>query len=210
MNTVLVVDDTPYIVEVFSEMLKRGGYQAITARSGQECLDTLKAKKPDVVLLDIMMQPMDGWETLERIKNTPDLTDLPVLMLTAKQPNYGEAQKYGMYIEDYVLKPISHRELYTAIEQVLQRRGSIQKAIEAAKEAGFSHRTIDEYSRLFQNIEVSKRLLHLLETTHNSHGSRNKEVTEEINNMKNQIKYQEERLRQIRQEIDDFLKKKKK
>jgi Response regulator containing CheY-like receiver, AAA-type ATPase, and DNA-binding domains len=65
---ILVIDDNPGIVEVFVTMLKRGGYTTYSAGSGAEGLDILLDLTPDLILLDIMMEPMDGWETLENIK----------------------------------------------------------------------------------------------------------------------------------------------
>ena len=212
MNTVLIVDDSPFIVDVFMAMLERGGYRAIAAYGGQECLNILKNLKPDVILLDIMMEPMDGWETLEHIKNTPDIKDIPVLMLTAKQLTSEDTQKYGMYIEDYVLKPITHRELYDTIEYVLQRRNIINVTIESAKKAGFDPRIIEEYARLSKNVDVNKRLLKILETTYNIHDSKvalSEKISYAIKSMGTSIKYQEERLQQIRQlnpgQFDDPL-----
>ncbi|KUL00043.1 MAG: Response regulator receiver protein, partial [Methanoculleus marisnigri] len=105
MYTILAVDDSPMIVDVFVTMLERGGYRPITAFSGEECLEVLNATPPDLVLLDIMMEPMDGWETLGRIKTNPATRDIPVLMLTAKPLTPEEANEYGAYIEDYILKP---------------------------------------------------------------------------------------------------------
>jgi len=71
MYTILIVDDSPMIVDVFATMLQRGGYKPITSLSGEECLEVLKTTPPDLILLDIMMEPMDGWETLEKIKSQP-------------------------------------------------------------------------------------------------------------------------------------------
>ncbi|HQN92020.1 MAG TPA: response regulator, partial [Methanoculleus sp.] len=84
MYTILIVDDSPMIVDVFATMLQRGGYKPITSLSGEECLEVLKTTPPDLILLDIMMEPMDGWETLEKIKANPATRNIPVLMLTAK------------------------------------------------------------------------------------------------------------------------------
>jgi two-component system OmpR family response regulator len=204
MNTILVVDDSPFIVDVFINMLERGGYRAIASYSGQECLDILKEVTPDLILLDIMMEPMDGWETLEHVKNNPDTKEIPVLMLTAKQLTSEEAQEYGMYIEDYVLKPITHRELYETIEHVLQRRTNINVDVEEAKKAGLDQRMIEEYARLSKSVDVNKRLLKILETTYNIHDSKvalSEKISTAIKSMSTSIKFQEERLQHIRGEL---------
>jgi CheY-like chemotaxis protein len=208
MYTILVVDDSPFIVDVFVTMLERGGYRAIAAYSGLECLDILKNIKPDLILLDIMMEPIDGWETLEQIKRNPETKEIPVLMLTAKQLSPEEAQTYGMYIEDYVLKPITHRELYDTIEHVLKRRNTIKLDVEEAKKAGFDQGIIDEYSRLAKSVDVNTRLLKILETTYNIYDS-NQQVSSKISqamkSMSESIKTQEGRLQQIRAELDRVL-----
>jgi two-component system OmpR family response regulator len=208
MNTILVVDDSPFIVDVFINMLERGGYRAIASYSGQECLDILKEVTPDLILLDIMMEPMDGWETLEHVKNNPDTKEIPVLMLTAKQLTSEEAQEYGMYIEDYVLKPITHRELYETIEHVLQRRTNINVDVEEAKKAGLDQRMIEEYARLSKSVDVNKRLLKILETTYNIHDSKvalSEKISTAIKSMSTSIKFQEERLQHIRGELSKTM-----
>ncbi|MDD1676735.1 MAG: response regulator [Methanomicrobiales archaeon] len=211
MYTILVVDDSPFIVDVFVTMLERGGYRAIASYSGQEALDILKDVTPDLILLDIMMEPMDGWETLEHIKNTAETKEIPVLMLTAKQLTPDEAQEYGSYIEDYVLKPITHRELYDTIEHVLNRKNTIKLDIEAAKKAGFDQKLVEEYGRLSKNVDVNKRLLKILETTYDLHDSKIKvseKISHAIKNMASAIKGQEDRLDSIRNDLGRVLEEK--
>ena len=71
MYTILVVDDNPSIVDIFVNMLQQRGYATLTATSGEQALQILKNTRPDMILLDIMMEPLDGWQTLERIKAGP-------------------------------------------------------------------------------------------------------------------------------------------
>ena len=204
MYTILVVDDSPFIVDVFVTMLERGGYRAIASYSGLECLDILKNIKPDLILLDIMMEPIDGWETLEQIKRNPETKDIPVLMLTAKQLSPEEAQTYGMYIEDYVLKPITHRELYDAIEHVLNRRQGIKSDVDIARQSGFDDQVVSEYARLSKGIDVNKRLLKILESTYNINDVKMRvsdEISRAIKSMESNIKFQESRLQQIKGEL---------
>ena len=208
MYTILIVDDSPMIVDVFVTMLERGGYKPITAFSGGECLETLKSTTPDLVLLDIMMEPMDGWETLEKIKTSPATRNIPVLMLTAKPLTPEEANQYGVYIEDYILKPTTHHQLYEAIEHVLARRHSIAADIERAREAGVDHRIIDEYERLSKSVDINKRLLKILETTYSIKDTRagmGENIMRAIKSMATSIKLQEERLNQIRGQFSDVF-----
>lgn len=204
MYTILVVDDSPMIVDVFMAMLERGGYRPIAAYSGEECLEVLQDVTPDLILLDIMMEPMDGWETLERIKSNQDIRDVPVMMLTAKQLTPDEAQEYGVYIEDYIMKPTTHRQLYEAIEYVLKRREKILSEVSKAKDVGTDQSLIDEYERLSKSVDVSKRLLKILEATYNIHDAKVKvgeNITHAIKSMAMSIKFQEERLEQLRAEF---------
>ena len=75
-----------------------------------------------------------GWETLVAVKQNYATKDIPIMMLTAKQLTPQEAQEYGMYIEDYILKPVTHSELYSAIEGVISRRQQVQTDMIQAKE----------------------------------------------------------------------------
>lgn len=204
MYTVMVVDDSPFIVDIFVTMLERGGYRTLAAYGGEECLDILKTVKPDLILLDIMMEPMDGWETLMHIKSNPESRDIPVMMLTAKQLTPSEAQEYGIYIEDYIMKPITHKELYEAIEGQLNRRRIIEMDIAMAKEAGVDQAVVEEYIRLRKSIDINKRLFKLLENTYKISDERmhlGDEMGLAIRSMGMNIRFQEERLEEIRQEF---------
>jgi CheY-like chemotaxis protein len=206
----MVVDDSPFIVDVFVTMLERGGYRTVAAYGGEECLEILKTVTPDLILLDIMMEPMDGWETLERIKENLSTKEIPVLMLTAKQLTPVEAQEYGIYIEDYVLKPITHRELYDAIEHVLNRRQAIKSDVDIARQSGFDAQVISEYARLSKSIDVNKRLLKILETTYNINDVKmrvSEDISRAIKSMETNIKFQEGRLQQIKDELSGTLSK---
>jgi len=208
MYTILIVDDSPMIVDVFATMLERGGYRPITAFSGEECLEVLKKTPPDLVLLDIMMEPMDGWETLGKIKTSPATRGIPILMLTAKPLTPEEANEYGAYIEDYILKPTTHHQLYEAIERVLARRHSIAADIERAREAGVDPRVIDEYERLYKSVDINRRLLKILETTYNIKDARvgmGENITRAIKSMATSVKLQEERLNQVRAQFSDVF-----
>jgi len=202
--TILVVDDSPFIVDVFVTMLERGGYRTVAAYGGEECLEILKTVTPDLILLDIMMEPMDGWETLEKIKESPVTKEIPVLMLTAKQLTPTEAQEYGIFIEDYVLKPITHRELYDAIEHVLSRRQTIRSDMDRARQSGFEPELVNEYAQLSKSIDINKRLMKILETTYNFNDSKARvsdDITRTLKSMDTTIRFQEARFQQIKGDL---------
>ncbi|PWR71537.1 response regulator [Methanospirillum lacunae] len=204
MATIMVIDDSPFIVDIFVTMLERGGYTVYSANSGPEGIELLKSVTPDLILLDIMMEPMDGWETLVAVKQNLATKDIPVMMLTAKQLTPQEAQEYGMYIEDYILKPVTHSELYSAIEGVIKRRQRIQDDMKKAKEGGFDELLINEYGRLVKSVEITKRLLKLLSATYDLSDPSMKlsdDINIAIRSMETNLKFQEIRVSEIREEF---------
>jgi DNA-binding response OmpR family regulator len=163
---IMVVDDEPALIDLFIHFLTFKEYVPVTAQSGKECLDILRsdAPNPDLILLDIGMRDMDGWQTLEEIKKNPVWKKIPVLMLTGRQPTPAEAKRYGLCIDDYLLKPVDPKELYSVIEYVLNRRQDIEQDIHAAINAGYAKDMVCEYARLKKRVEVEKKLKGILRT----------------------------------------------
>jgi CheY-like chemotaxis protein len=161
-TTILIVDDSPYIVDGLVALLKRKEYKAVPAHGGEEALAVLKTIKPDLVLLDIMMEPMDGWETLDHIKSDPATKDLPVLMFSAKKITAEEAQEHCLNIEDFVSKPVNPAQLLDAIKRIFERRNDLKMEAVAAKDAGVDADLIAEYAALRKSIEVDRHLLQVL------------------------------------------------
>ncbi len=123
MTKIMVVDDEPDLLEVVKLILESDGYQVVTAGSGQEALDRLEKEKPELVLLDIIMPKMDGWEVFSRIKSNPKTTDIPVIMLTAKDQRIDKL--IGLHVvrvDDYITKPFGRSELLERIKHVLQEK----------------------------------------------------------------------------------------
>ncbi|MEI8330230.1 MAG: response regulator [Methanomicrobiales archaeon] len=86
-GSILIDDDSPYIVDGHMALFKRKGFKPFASHGGVEAISILRTVKPDLLLLDIMMEPIDWWETLEKIKANPETHNLPVLMLSAKKIN---------------------------------------------------------------------------------------------------------------------------
>jgi len=157
MDTVLIVDDSSFIVEGLIAFLKKQ-YHPIAAYGGAECLDILTRENPSVIILDIMMEPMDGWETLARIKENPKTRNIPVLMFSAKKISPAEAEEHRMRIDDFITKPVSPKKIIDAIEKVLSRRDTNRKVIETWKSSGIGQEKIDEYLSLVTSLEVDLSL----------------------------------------------------
>ena len=119
---ILVVDDESDIVSTIEYRLKFCKFDVITASNGKEGLEKAANEKPDLILLDINMPVMDGHETLERLKNHPDLRDIPVIMLTAYSDKRDIAKAAEFGIADYVTKPFDFTDLMEKISTALENK----------------------------------------------------------------------------------------
>lgn len=129
-KTILIVDDEADILEMLKYNLEKEGYTVLTARQGQSALDQVK-RKPDLILLDVMMPEMDGWEVCRRLKQDPKTAAIPVLFLTAKGAEMDEVLGLELGAEDYIVKPISVRKLLARVRAVLRRRELVQDGSQA-------------------------------------------------------------------------------
>ena len=204
---ILVVDDEPAIAEVFSLLLSQKGYVPVTAQSGKECISVLKNQKklPDLILLDVMMYPMDGWQTLEKIKGNSLWKQIPVLMVTGKQPTPAEAKKYGLCIEDYILKPLDAHELYSAIEYVLMRKKFIAREIRVALKAGFEKELVCEYARLRKRVEVEKKIIRIVRSAYTTGESVADGMIRTIDDLNAEIGSREIRLKKLHSQLAPVL-----
>jgi DNA-binding response OmpR family regulator len=128
---VLVVDDDADIRELVRALLERAGHDVAVAPDGREGLRTFHSWRPDLVLLDVHMPALDGWQTLERIR---DLSDVPVLMLTAAGGELEKVRGLKAGADDYVTKPFGRQELLARVEALLRRRGDARTELPAPYE----------------------------------------------------------------------------
>ena len=117
---ILVVDDDADIRGLVRELLERRGFDVTEALDGRQALQELYGGRPDLVLLDVGMPEMDGWTTLERIR---ELSDVPVVMLTARSAELEKTRGLRAGADDYVTKPFGRQELLARIERLLVRTG---------------------------------------------------------------------------------------
>ena len=117
-KTVLVVDDEPRMIGFIRMNLELEGRQVIEAHSGLEALDALRTQLPDLVLLDVMMPDLDGFETLRMLR---EFSDIPVIMLTAKGEENDKVLGLELGADDYITKPFGPRELSSRIKAIFRR-----------------------------------------------------------------------------------------
>ncbi len=119
MKKILIADDKPEVVELITASLKGEGYQIITASDGREALEKIGKEKPDLVLLDIIMPKMDGFEVLIEAKKDQKTKDIPIIMLTAEGQRLDKDKGIKLGAEDYIIKPFSPSYLLTKIEGIM-------------------------------------------------------------------------------------------
>jgi len=119
---ILVVDDEIYIVHILEFTLTMEGYEVITAADGEEALRKIEATRPDLVVVDIMMPKMDGYEVCRRIRQDEETKKLPVILLSAKGRPIDRETGLEVGADDYMVKPFSPRRLLEKIKDLLQRQ----------------------------------------------------------------------------------------
>ncbi len=143
---ILVVDDESTFVRLVSKTLTHKGYEVLTAGDGQEALRLMFAHQPDLVLLDVVMPKMDGWQTCSRIR---EMADVPIVILTGQQKSETDIVRgldYGA--DDYLIKPVGSRELVARVRAIL-RRAELPSSLEAKKEI--------TYSDAFLTVNITER-----------------------------------------------------
>ena len=118
---VLVVEDEPLISEMISKSLRLEGYLVDTAATGEDGLKKVTDQSPDLVLLDVLLPKIDGWEVLTRMRDDSRTKDIPIIMLTALSDEKSKVQGLRGGADDYVTKPFSALELMARVEAVLKR-----------------------------------------------------------------------------------------
>jgi two-component system KDP operon response regulator KdpE len=117
-ESILVIDDDPTLLELLSAHLETTGYRSLTASDGPGGLRLAIAENPDLIVLDVMMPGMDGWEVCERLR---EKSAFPIIMLTAKDEEIDKLRGFRLGVDDYVTKPFSFAELVARVGAVLGR-----------------------------------------------------------------------------------------
>jgi two-component system alkaline phosphatase synthesis response regulator PhoP/two-component system response regulator VicR len=115
---ILAVDDERHIVRLVQVNLERAGYQVVTAFDGKDALEKVASEQPDLVVLDVMMPYMDGFEVLQNLRKNQSTRDLPVIMLTAKAQDADVFRGWSSGVDCYLTKPFNPMELITFVKRI--------------------------------------------------------------------------------------------
>ncbi len=122
MKKIMVVDDEPDITFIVKETLTREGYDVIVANSGKDALEKIREVDPDLVLLDVMMPDLDGWETCKQIKADDETKDTMVTMLTVKSEDEDKVKSLDYALADWhINKPIDRKKLVKTVNWLLTK-----------------------------------------------------------------------------------------
>ena len=137
-NKVLIVDDDAHIAELIRLYIEKDGFSAEVASNGKEALKKFKEEAPAIVILDIMMPEMDGWQVCREIRR---VSNIPIIMLTAKGETFDKVLGLELGADDYMVKPFEPKELVARVKAVLRRFET--KDSDAVKELVYPNLTIN-------------------------------------------------------------------
>ncbi len=137
---ILAIDDDPDILSLVRYNLEREGFSVLTAANGQEALQLAHSQLPQAIILDLMLPEVDGLEVFRQVKRDPNLSDVPLIVLTAKGEETDRVVGFELGADDYITKPFSPRELVLRLKAILKRSTSRE---EPAKRIAFGDLLID-------------------------------------------------------------------
>lgn len=162
---ILVIDDDTTLLELVKQYLSNAGYQVTTAAGGLKGLQVLYNDHPDLIVLDVMMPRMDGWQVCGRVR---EVTDVPIIMLTAKDQEVDRLKGFQLGVDDYMSKPFSFPELAARIKAILSRTGRMASQHQARTIAigdlliDLKERRVSKGSQTVQLTPTEYKLLALL------------------------------------------------
>jgi adenylate cyclase len=156
---ILVVDDTPQNIKVLDAILSPRGYRVATARSGAEALQKVRDEAPDLVLLDILMPGMSGFEVAQRLRDDPATRVLPIVMVTALGAQEEKVKAIEAGADDFLTKPVNQLELLARVKSLLRIKAYYDTIQSQAAELAAWNRTLEE--RVQQQVQELERLARL-------------------------------------------------
>ncbi len=135
---ILVIDDDPLILKLLKVTIEKGGYSVLTAEDGEQGLEVIRGERPDLVISDIMMPRVDGFELIRRLRADRLIANTPLMMLSAKGEEEDKVKGLELGADDYLTKPFSPRELMARVNALLRRRTEVRIQVQAPAEGPFA------------------------------------------------------------------------
>lgn len=151
---ILLVDDEPDILEIVGYNLAQEGYQIITASNGREAIIKAQKELPELIIMDVMMAGMDGMEACEHIRKMPELDNVIITFLTARNEDYSQVAGFESGADDYITKPIKPKVLVSKVKALLRRSKEQETPTDTLNVSGIEINR-EEYKIIKENIEIA-------------------------------------------------------
>ncbi len=197
---ILITDDEPDVADVIAEKLASIGYRTLIAHSGVECIDIARKSHPDLLFLDIRMEPMNGWEVADNMKNDGKLKDIPIIMVTGVELTLRDIMDRAHLIENYIMKSdASIEKLSEAVEDVLTAKTDVERIMGMAGKSGVQKEMLselkDRYLRKFTQYRSLKKKYGLYAQMYGENGG--EQSTAMLSSLKKGLEQQAEDLSHI-------------
>lgn len=151
---ILLVDDEPDILEIVSYNLAQEGYQIVTAVNGKDAIEKARKEIPSLIIMDVMMPEMDGMEACEAIRKIPELNNVIITFLTARNEDYSQVAGFDAGADDYITKPIKPKLLVSKVKALLRRLKDQDQSSETLNVGGIEINR-EEYKIIKDDLEIA-------------------------------------------------------
>lgn len=161
-RSLLFVDDYDMLRKIYAEIISNAGYRVAEAANVDQCMEHLQQEIPDLILLDIMMKPVDGWETLRRIRSYPPSAVVPVVMISGKAILPSEVIRYGPQIDGFMRKPLQNALLLSSISDFFSWIDNLKERCKQAREKNADESELSLYFSLKRQEHSVRRMLSII------------------------------------------------